>query len=998
MTTAAFNFDECFTALTGHPPLRWQCRLYAEHFVSGDIPASCTLPTGLGKTSVIPIWLIALANTLLANSAKSDTQAVKLPRRLIYIVNRRTIVDQATEVVERIREKLNSRDANGAVRGMQEALRTTCVDSAGEVLAVSTLRGELADNGEWKKDPARPAIVIGTIDMIGSKLLFSGYGDGRYNRAHHAGLVGQDTLIIHDEAHLSPAFSSLLRSIEEEQRTARKRNEDAEPRPIRVMELSATSRKSNDDAATPHEDLFGIEDEDKSDPVVVQRLHAAKHLTLAFCETGKGELARVVADKALSYRNQRARVLVFVRSPEDAKGVIARIKDKKTGLGEDAESRVCLLTGTLRGFERDRMANENRVFREFLSKTEWKSAEQTVWLVSTSAGEVGVDLDADHLVCDLTTLDSMAQRFGRVNRLGGEGRFAEITAFCEKPKTDAENKKQKEQSPFDKAVTAAGKILKSIEAVGGDVSSAALRPTLESDDAKVAFSPTPTILPATDILFDNWSLTSLGGELPGRPQVGDYLHGVPDWDPPETYVAWRSEVSELAKAHVSEEDLREILQAHPIKSWERLRETLQFERSTKKWVLAKLPQLAQRELEGSKIPVGDLPAIVVDADGSAMLTTIREAAGMGLRDRTVVLPVEAGGLSSNGILSPSDKEPSVKEPARDVADERPQSSRQSGNAIAGSAASSDTSDQHRRPRAARLRVMFRRTDDGWTAAYIGRPSDTDATELPAEPLADRAELIDKISKASGLPLKYTVQIGGSEDEEPHRFLLYFVSQRDPDAPPDFVAARQSLNDHKETVVSAAQRLADKMGLDKDTKQALVIAARHHDDGKMRERWQKMVGGSLAEPLAKSGNRFVRGADLSGYRHEFGSVQDAMADSEVKQAADGVRELALHLIAAHHGWARPHFPHDDPLQPRSRGRWARSAYDNERYTTAQNQAAAIEVTQRFGRLQQRFGRWGLAWLESLLRSADAMASQPEQSRHRQGVDANIAPQSPQEDRP
>ncbi|MEI6251713.1 MAG: hypothetical protein WCP30_02805, partial [Mycobacteriaceae bacterium] len=42
----------------------------------------------------------------------------------------------------------------------------------------------------------------------------------------------------------------------------------------------------------------------------------------------------------------------------------------------------------------------------------------TVYLVCTSAGEVGINISADHLVCDLATFDSMAQRFGRVNRFG----------------------------------------------------------------------------------------------------------------------------------------------------------------------------------------------------------------------------------------------------------------------------------------------------------------------------------------------------------------------------------------------------------------------------------------------------------------------------------------------------------------------------------------------------------------------------------------------------
>ncbi len=35
--------------------------------------------------------------------------------------------------------------------------------------------------------------------------------------------------------------------------------------------------------------------------------------------------------------------------------------------------------------------------------------------------------------------------------------------------------------------------------------------------------------------------------------------------------------------------------------------------------------------------------------------------------------------------------------------------------------------------------------------------------------------------------------------------------------------------------------------------------------------------------------------------------------------------------------------------------------------------AQEVPRRFARLQRRFGRWGLAYLESLLRAADALAS-------------------------
>ena len=85
MTQAAIDFDRAFRGLTGHAPFPWQRALY-ERFVAGKIPKSCDLPTGLGKTSVVAVWTIALAQF-----------PDRIPRRLVYVVNRRTVVDQTTE-------------------------------------------------------------------------------------------------------------------------------------------------------------------------------------------------------------------------------------------------------------------------------------------------------------------------------------------------------------------------------------------------------------------------------------------------------------------------------------------------------------------------------------------------------------------------------------------------------------------------------------------------------------------------------------------------------------------------------------------------------------------------------------------------------------------------------------------------------------------------------------------------------------------------------------
>jgi CRISPR-associated endonuclease/helicase Cas3 len=57
----AVGLEEGFQSLTGHSPMRWQRRLY-DCFISGNLPDICGIPTGFGKTSVIVIWLIALAN------------------------------------------------------------------------------------------------------------------------------------------------------------------------------------------------------------------------------------------------------------------------------------------------------------------------------------------------------------------------------------------------------------------------------------------------------------------------------------------------------------------------------------------------------------------------------------------------------------------------------------------------------------------------------------------------------------------------------------------------------------------------------------------------------------------------------------------------------------------------------------------------------------------------------------------------------------------------
>ena len=196
-------FEHYFVLLTTNKhSFHWQRSLYF-NLIAKQYPRAIDLPTGTGKTSFMAVWLLALGYL-----AKSGGKL--LPRRLVWVVNRRVVVDQATDTANQLATALETLPPDDNLRCAISSL-----SASGGLLAVSTLRGERADNGKWKQDPSQAAIITGTVDKIGSGMLFSGYGDGEYYRPVHAGLLTVDALLVNDESHLSPAFAKLARTIEE---------------------------------------------------------------------------------------------------------------------------------------------------------------------------------------------------------------------------------------------------------------------------------------------------------------------------------------------------------------------------------------------------------------------------------------------------------------------------------------------------------------------------------------------------------------------------------------------------------------------------------------------------------------------------------------------------------------------------------------------------------------------------------------------------------------
>ena len=193
------SFDTVFRELTGHAPREYQVRL-ARRLLEGRPPTVIEVPTGMGKTlAVMPAWLYALAADLEQVREQGGTRRIWL--RLHLVVDRRAVVDTAFTAAGHLRDGLAS-PTSPAVSWLAGALRTG-VGPSRSPLEVLRLRGGLEDRPEHTRFPACPTIVLGTLDMTVSRLLFRGYQLSARRRSIDAALTGTDSLWVLDEAHLS---------------------------------------------------------------------------------------------------------------------------------------------------------------------------------------------------------------------------------------------------------------------------------------------------------------------------------------------------------------------------------------------------------------------------------------------------------------------------------------------------------------------------------------------------------------------------------------------------------------------------------------------------------------------------------------------------------------------------------------------------------------------------------------------------------------------------
>lgn len=822
------------------------------------------------------------------------------------MVNRRVVVDQATEEAEQIQKRLGEIDSTPALNSVRDNLRKLSLEreTAAELIAISTLRGEKEDNRQWSDDPSRPAIIIGTVDMIGSRLLFSGYGNGRYWRAQHAGLLGQDALIVNDEAHLTPAFASLLSKIEDKQHLSLK--------PFRTIRLSATQGSSN---CWPD----SLED-DQKDEHFRKIYEAKKNLHIRDAGRQQSTLFELATEEGV------ARTLIFAQQPEKVKEISEKLAKK---VGPEAAARILTLTGTMRGLERDRMT-ESPVFKAFANR---QRPEQSYWLIATSAGEVGINISADRLIIELDTLDHLLQRFGRLNRFGETAGEAYVLI------SDASERDERKKLALDFLRKLDGRDDQTY-----DISPAALFGRKLPADA---CSEMPLQAELHDWLIDVWSQTSLGAH-PARPQVEPWLHGKQE-NIPDTYVAWRKDVQYLANEEFDPEEREEVMQKYRLLAHEQLREP-----TTK--LLTKLQELAQRQNPQGQN--NDTKFLRRKVDGSVdviSLTNFVTLKNDAEKRRAIakiafcqlILPPGCGSIR-DGMFSPE------SDPKSEIADENVVAKDETAIRYDVSGCKWDkelpaiTTDETR----ASYRATRNEEDGTWNATRLGVAAEEKA---PIDNL--ELECLHRFAADQGR--RFLLKVSPeSEVGESATALLYFGKARQNTGSAPTIL----IDKHNSDVAGWAKKFAECAGLSPDLILTLEKAGQLHDLGKQETIWQRAAGNVRPDDTLVKGSpvakpiKVMRGRALGGFRHELASLR--RAEGELQQdLVPELRDLVLHLIAAHHGHARPCFE--------------KKAYDHNHLK--KSECLALETAQRFARLQERYGPWGLAYLESILRAADGIAS-------------------------
>lgn len=967
------HFGDFFEAIHGYPPFPWQQRLLACLAETDIWPDVLDLPTGTGKTAALDIAVFHLA------LRASDPSRAAL--RIALVVDRRLVVDAAHDRACRIASALGS--DYGKQHPVVEAVTARLRGLAGngeQALVAARLRGGAPLEHIWTRSPSQPTVLCSTVDQVGSRLLFRGYGVSDRMKPIHAGLLGEGSLILLDEAHLSEPFRQTMTAIRRIGRAG-----------VKSVLLTATPGAQ---AARP----FRLSEEDRAHPELSKRIRAPKPTCLIRVSKDAPEWAFAGEAMAMMERfGQRS-------SLPPAVGVVvnrvAFARSVSETLREETDRDVVLMTGRSRGADRDRIA---RQLEPFVTGAESRASAKPTFIVATQCLEVGVDLDLDGLVTQAASLDALRQRFGRLNRAGrpfkAEGRVLALPSDIAKRADDpvyGDRIRRTWNALMDPATNA---VL--------DFSSEAMDKTLGSVCAPLSAPrpDAPVVMPA---YLELWAQTA---PVPAcDPEVGLFLHGAEKAEA-DVSVVWRDDVleAEMRPAHrerkAAADRLGERLASLPPRPAEMLQLPIA---AARRWLLT-----GAKGAEGFP-EIADVPQRSTEQEDRVSLGGRRAFRWAGRRDpRTgflgprelrpgdvIVVPATYGGCDEFGW------NPSRSAPVTDVADQCALPYRAHRYAVRlRSSRFGEDSASWRRVSNVLARSEDMKDDQDLVAHIVdavgpATPSSEDGSS-PDATLNSVRRSLEILQRAKGAleRLPYGNDAGGdgmvliaSRGVRDAAAAKGIAPTTEQDSFSQGIGRPVSLDCHGRHVAELAGTIATALRVDSGTVADLRLAAFLHDAGKADPRFQVFLSGAgnpwntsdaADQVLAKSGRSAARGARSrarlpDGWRHEALSVQMARAHPDFASAND--RALVLWLIGTHHGLGRPFFGFTDgapqPPLPALGVTGGKRIIEEPGPQSPAFDFEGFDWPALADSLRQRYGAWRLAFYEAVVRLADHRASERE----------------------
>ncbi|NQT12973.1 MAG: CRISPR-associated endonuclease Cas3'' [Planctomycetes bacterium] len=381
-------YDEFFTQATRlRKPYDYQRRLA----LATMLPQTLRIPTGVGKTAAIILgWLFR-------RFLHSDSEVRKgTPRRLVYCLPMRTLVEQTEEAASKWLKNLAEQDVRFRDTGVPAHL----------------LMGGAEDAG-WDRHPEREAILIGTQDMLLSRALNRGYGMSRYRWPMHFSLLNNDCLWVLDETQLMGVgltTSSQLQGLRDKLKTYGMAQSLWMSATLDAGRLSTVDHPLPDEGWSSHE----LTSEDRAEASVQSLIEAAKpcrkaEVRLTPDSDKKGYDTTLGEEIAASHRPGTL-TLVVVNRVGRAQSVFLSLQKGLEKQGNDAEP--FLIHSRFRKCDRDERQEEA------LRETTIAPDGPGRIVIATQAIEAGVDISATTLFTELSPWSSLVQRFGRCNRRG----------------------------------------------------------------------------------------------------------------------------------------------------------------------------------------------------------------------------------------------------------------------------------------------------------------------------------------------------------------------------------------------------------------------------------------------------------------------------------------------------------------------------------------------------------------------------------------------------